>query len=216
MTEAEIRELIKAEAREYARSTEFRATMLDAQRTLFRAPRLRTAAEFAKFAETATDQTIVELANGQSGWWTFVYDAAITDAYKWVFMGGDTLVNKVEASTTSLSATYGVGGGTAPAVVAVPFSGKYVAWYSAQMDFSTNNTLATISPYFGSTAAVEADAAVHRTQTLAVTGIATVASETEGTLTSPGSIGIHVRSNGVDVVSFYRTKLVVLPRRIGP
>lgn len=146
-----------SDARAYARSTEFRATMLDAQRTLFKPRIISTQAELTKLTETATEGDQVLCRNGQGGLWRFVYDPnnpEITDAYRWVFMGGSSLWDRISTTETTASLTY-VALATAGPSITVPYAGLYDITVASRVQ-NVSGTLSLHSFDIGGTGADDA------------------------------------------------------------
>lgn len=114
--------------REYARSTEFRATMLDAQRTLFKPRTITTQQELTLLSQTATDgdevYVLADAANGVR--WRFRYNASSTSQYRWEFVGGPPIFAVVSANESN-GATIGtvMDLATVGPSVAVPVGGVY-------------------------------------------------------------------------------------------
>lgn len=90
--------------------------------------------------------------------WRFRYTASITDAYKWVYLGGTPILNEVVTTESTASNTYANLGTVGPSVT-VPRAGVYAVEIGC---IGQPGAAATgyMSFDIGATAAVDADAAV--------------------------------------------------------
>jgi hypothetical protein len=89
--------------------------------------------------------------------WRFRYTASITDAYKWVYVGGAPIVTEVATIGTINSGTYGALASAGPSF-ALPRAGIYEVEVGARMYNNTASADAAMSYDIGGTAAVDADA----------------------------------------------------------
>jgi len=83
----------------------------------------------------------IELPNKQGSWWEFVYDSSITDAYKWVFIGGADLSNYIATDEAESSAPF-VDLATVGPTVTTPYSGIYECFFGEE-PYLASGSLAT-------------------------------------------------------------------------
>jgi hypothetical protein len=89
--------------------------------------------------------------------WTFKYVASISDANKWLFIGGGPAVSEVAASESATNAAY-IALTTAGPSFTVPRAGIYLVTIGARMQ--NNSAAKTFMSYdIGGTAAADVDAA---------------------------------------------------------
>jgi hypothetical protein len=101
------------------------------------------------------EYTLVDVLATPSYAWKFKYVAAITDAYKWVCIGGGAAFAEVVASEATASSTY-VALTTAGPSFTVPRAGIYIVEIGYQRNDTTAAT--TLMSYdIGATAASDAD-----------------------------------------------------------
>lgn len=89
--------------------------------------------------------------------WLFQYVAGISDANKWIFIGGSPLAAEVAASEATTTTTTYQALTTAGPAVTVPRAGVYVVEYGAMVTLGASSSGAWMSFDIGATGAVDAD-----------------------------------------------------------
>lgn len=152
-------EMIDQRVRELLRGTEFRSTMLDAQRTLFKPRTITTQAELTQLTQTATDGDECYFDNGNGVRWRFRYNAASPSPYRWGAVGGQPpLLAEIPTGEARLAATFGDMATVGPSIT-VPLSGDYDVTVEAEAEENTAGGQVAMSYDIGTTAAVTADEA---------------------------------------------------------
>ena len=134
MTKEDVRRIALEVQSERERSSGFRSTMLDAQRTLFKPRVITTQAELTKLSETATDgDECYALADATNGVMLRLrFRAASTSPYRWERVGGPPLFhNLLTAETQTATGAWGDLATVGPTVT-VPFAGDYLVSCSSR------------------------------------------------------------------------------------
>jgi hypothetical protein len=145
--------------------------------------------------------------------WTFKYVAGITDAYKWVFIGGSSLVNSVPGVDSTTSTTY-TNLGLGP-VVTFPRAGIYELEYGTAFYQSGNGAQAMMAPSYNGGTPADADAGGGRLDSGATTTTTAASAwkKTVWTVAAATTAQLRYRVNANTLFVFGR-QMMVIPVRV--